>query len=374
VSSLRYLAILRTPGVARPVLGTALASLPIGMLGLAVLLLVENRRGGFTGAGGIVALLGLGTGLGIAAQGRLMDRVGPPRVLLTAAAVQSLALLGLVAALHADAPYWLAATAAFLAGLGEPQVGGCLRALWPNLIPQHQRLAAAALSSIIFELPVLAGPLVLTAALLVVRPELAVLLAGAFFLGGATILGASRAARMWIPRPGVRGALVGGRVLIVAAMQGGVAGLLQVSCAAVTTRWAGLLYATLSVGSLLGTFVYGLRGWPGSVLRQVSVLTGVLTLMLVAAAFARSVVVLGMCVLVVGLVLGPVAVCCFVEAERSAPPGAAVTAFTTVTAVGLAAAAGGTALAGRLADTSGPAAALLTAAALAATATLTVRR
>lgn len=53
----RYVRVLRRSGVARPALGTAVASLPIGMLGLAVLLLVRQSGGGFAHAGAVVAAL-----------------------------------------------------------------------------------------------------------------------------------------------------------------------------------------------------------------------------------------------------------------------------------------------------------------------------
>lgn len=99
-----YAAVLTAPGVRVPVLGTAPAALSIGLLGLAVLPAVERAAGGFAVAGAVGALLGIGTGVGIAVQGRLMDRFGHPPVLLTAAVVQALALVGLVAAIRGGSP------------------------------------------------------------------------------------------------------------------------------------------------------------------------------------------------------------------------------------------------------------------------------
>jgi predicted MFS family arabinose efflux permease len=369
-----YLEVLRRPGVAVPVSGTALASLPIGMLGLAVLLLVNTEQSGFGRAGAVVALLGAGTGIGIAVQGRLMDRFGPPRVLLGSVSIQALSLGALVLTLHRHGPQWLVGATAFAAGLGEPQVGGALRALWPGLVTLRQRVVAAALSSIVFELPVVSGPLILAAALLVMSPEATVLMAGGLFLSGAGVLAASHAARQWKPADptatGVLGPLVSGRVrrvVMVAAAQGVATGLLQVSCAALAaqrhqTSAAGLLYATLSVGSLLGTFLYGQRSWPGNQGRHLVLLTSLPVPVLLAAAAAGNLLSLAPCVLLVGLCLGPVAVCCFLEAEQATPAGTVVAAFTSLTAVGLMATAGGTALAGDLVDRYGTGPALLVAA------------
>ena len=182
-----YLELLRRPGAARPAAGTALASLPIGMLGLSVLLLVQRSTGRFAAAGAVVGLLALGTGVGILAQGRLIDRFGPPRVLLPAVALQLPALLALVLAARASAGMWTLGSMALVAGACEPQVGGSLRGLWSVLAPAEQRQAAIALSSTLFEVAVVTGPLLLVAVLAVTGP------AGGFTTLTAAGLGATAA-------------------------------------------------------------------------------------------------------------------------------------------------------------------------------------
>ena len=91
-------------------------------------------------------------------------------------------------------------------------------------------------------------------------------------------------------------------------------------------------------------------------------LTSLLVPVLCAAASAGNLLVLAPCVLLVGLCLGPVTVCCFLEAEQATPAGTVVAAFTSLTAVGLMSAAGGTVLAGALVDGHGTRPALLAAA------------
>lgn len=375
-----YAAVLKTRGVPVPVLGIALASLSVGFLGLAVLLMIQRDAGGFAAAGTVGALLGVGTGIGIAVQGRLMDRLGHPAVLLGAVALQALALVTLVAAVRSGAPLWVCGGVAFVAGLGEPQVGGSLRALWPTLVAQEHRRTAMALSSIVFELAVVLGPLLLAATMLVAPAEVVVLAGGALFVVGAAVLAGSRAARSWTPVPdtttGLLGPLVSARlrrVLVVTSVQGLVTGLLQVACAAFVTlrgqvALSGVLYAVLSIGSLMSTVVYGALFRSGSPRSHIAKCAGPLAVALLGAAFAPSVTILGLWVFLAGLALGPIAVSCFVEAATVAPADAKVSAFTTLTAAGLFGTAAGTAVAGVLVDASPPFVPWLAAAALTAVA------
>lgn len=92
---------LKLPGVARPALGVAVVSVPIGALSLAMLLLVEASTKRYAVAGLVVAA---GMGCGILTQGRLMDRFGQPKVLITAVLIQFPALLMVVLALRAAGP------------------------------------------------------------------------------------------------------------------------------------------------------------------------------------------------------------------------------------------------------------------------------
>src|ERR687890_2854714 len=87
----RYGALLRLPGARRPVIFSAIGSMPIGMFGLAILLLAEDASGSFAIAGRVVGAFALGNALGAVAQGRLMDRLGQTRVLRPAPVAHALA-------------------------------------------------------------------------------------------------------------------------------------------------------------------------------------------------------------------------------------------------------------------------------------------
>jgi MFS family permease len=356
-----YLEVLRRPGVRRPVTGTVLASAPIGVLGLAVLLVIRRSGGTYATAGLAAGLLALGTATGMVVQGRLIDRYGQPPVLLIAAVVQATALIALVASPPAAVP-----ACAFAAGAAEPQVTASLRALWSDLVPGRLRPAAMTLSSVLFETPVLIGPLLLTLWLLVGPPAGAVLLAAAMFLTGTVLLATSPAARAWrgpdtrdghitgaLRRPAVRA------VLVVTAGHGAVIGAVQVCAAARAASLAGVLYATLSAGSLAGAALLGRRVQSGRPVGWLTGLTAAAGLALVAAAAARPLLVLGAALLVTGGSLGPAGVLTYTLAGRFAPAGRTVEAFTLVTASALGTLAAGAAVAGVLADRIGPARTLL---------------
>ncbi|GAA1639986.1 MFS transporter [Actinoplanes couchii] len=372
-----FLSVFRQPGVCRPAAGAVLASLPVGMLGLAVLLLVQRSEGGFASAGLAVGFLGAGTALGMVVQGRLIDRLGQTRVLLTAAGVQTLAIVGLVLAGNSGV---LAAVlvCAFLSGACEPQVNASMRALWPTLVPVPMLPTAMTLSSVMFEAPVLVGPLLLTAALPFTTPATAILLCAALFTGGALLLATSRASRSWqavrgVPgdrRAGLAGALssAGVRTALLAGIGHGlVIGMVQVSAAALFTERAGLMYAAISVGSLTGALVWGTRLQGGRPALRIAGLLLLCGLAAGAAALTGTPLVFAGALFVLGLGLGPTGVLKFSLAGRTAPPGRAVEAFTMIAAAGVSAIAAGSTLAGAIADRSGPVTALIAAAAVATT-------
>ncbi|NYH91256.1 hypothetical protein [Actinopolymorpha rutila] len=358
--------------------GTALASLPIGFLSLSVLLLVGHSRG-FGVAGVVVAGLTCGTGVGIAVQGRLIDRFGLTTVLLSAVAVQVGAAGCLVVSVWASAPVGLMLLCAVPTGCGEPQVGAPMRALWTVLLPAEERDAAAAISSLLLQLSAVVGPLLLAGLLPFAGRGGSVLAAVGMFAIGTFLLVSSRPARRWHPpvATGRRrvGALESAGVRVVTAIgavQGGIGGLVQVAAAAAGATSgdediALVLYAALATGSLVGTLWYGARTWRGAVDRRMVIQLGLASLALVAGSGSMVVVdrggfavaLLTVSLVAVGLATGPVGVTAYAVVERVAPEGSMVAAFTTLTAAGLTSMALGTAAAGVVCDQAGPAVTLL---------------
>jgi predicted MFS family arabinose efflux permease len=378
-----YLAVLRSPGVPVPAAGAAIASLPIGMLGLGLLLLVRERTGDLAAAGVVVAALGVGTCAGMVAQGLLIDRFGPRPVLPAVAALRALTSVGLVVAATTGGPVGVVAGLAAVVGASEPQVASALRGLWPQLVEPALHPAASALSALLFELPVLAGPLLVTGIALVGPVEWVVLVAAAFAVAGTGLFVASAPARRWravAPRPRrTPGTPAVPAVVVsvgVTAVQALAIGVLQVGAVAVATRQGGApgpLFALLTAGSLIGATWCGPRMRAAS-RRPTPVLLVALAALLVAAAVLPGLPALAACMFLFGLGAGPLGVRCFLDLQTHAPAGSLTTAVTAQVAAGLAATSAGSALAGWSTGAGDTASPLLLAAGVAALTAVAVAR
>src|SRR3954447_3069496 len=103
----RYRALVGIEGVRAPLLLSTAGSMPIGMYGLAILLLAHDVTGSFAVAGRVVGAFSLANAFGAVAQGRMMDRFGQTRVLRVAATGHLPALVALVVAAQAGASAWV---------------------------------------------------------------------------------------------------------------------------------------------------------------------------------------------------------------------------------------------------------------------------
>src|SRR5215217_3053018 len=198
----RYGALLALPGARRPVVLSAVGSMPIGMFGLAILLLAQEATGSFAVAGRIVGAFGLGNAFGAVVQGRLMDRFGQTRVLRSAAVLHALACTGLVLATARDTP--TAALYAFAAagGLSLPQLPAAMRSLWTVLARDaEQRETAYAMVTIVFEVAVLTAPALTAGIVALASPSVAVLVGAAACAAGALGFASTRASLAWRGEP-----------------------------------------------------------------------------------------------------------------------------------------------------------------------------
>src|SRR5918994_3253982 len=123
----RYRALFHVPHVRRLVLSGLLARLPMGMVGLALLLLVRERGGSYGAAGAVSGAYFVATAVGAPIAGRLVDRRGQARILLSRAAIFPTLLAGVCALALLDAPLVLTGAAAAAAGALMPPVGASLR-------------------------------------------------------------------------------------------------------------------------------------------------------------------------------------------------------------------------------------------------------
>jgi MFS family permease len=358
----RYRAVLTLPGAPAPVAASILGSLPIGMFGLAILLLARDTTGSFAVAGRVAGAFGLANAVGAVLQGRMMDRVGQRRVLRPAAVAHFAAMGALVAVAEAGAAAVLLALPAAAGGLTLPQVPAAMRSLWGELTTTAaQRQTAYALVSITFEVAVMTAPVLVAVVTSLAGPAEAVLLAAALCSAGGLAFTLTDASRHWRGEPhdvSWLGPLstVGMRALVVVLLAFGVAvGIVQVAVPAFadahgSAAVGGLLLAALSAGNLTGGLIYGARSWPGIPAARLTVLLLALGTGFALLATASEPIVLACQLALAGLVLAPSTVVGSTLLDHVAPPGTTTEAFAVLVMGIVAGSAAGNALGGALVD------------------------
>ena len=377
----RYLRILRRRAARNPFLASVIGRMPISMAPLATVLLVQQIRGSYGVAGLVTGVYALGATLGTPALGRLVDRVGQPRVIAPAGILSALLLAWLALAAAADGPVPVLLALAAAAGLAAPPLASVTRGTWRVALPDEaDRLAAYALDAVAIEFVFVVGPL-LVGLLLVTTPPAAPLLVTAGLLAlGSIGYARSGAVRAWRPEPhplgdripprsplafpGVRSALAVAVLLALAFAH------LDLSIAA-TAREAlgdpgrvGLLFACIAGGSTAGGLWYGSRTWSRPErLRLPVALTGV-TIGLAAVAVLLGgvegvvrrppVLLLGVLLVSAGMCIAPALIAINNLVDALAPRSRLSEAQAWVSTAYTGGGAAGTALAGLLVDRGGP--------------------
>jgi MFS family permease len=371
-----YRAALTSPGALVPVLASALGRFPIAMIGLATLLYVQAMTGSFAVAGLVSAGTLAGVSLGSVAQGRLMDRGGPTRPLLMAAALFGVAEAALVLAVQSRAATPLLILLALVGGLVQPALPSASRTLWGVLVPAGpHRDAAFSYEAISLEVFFILGPA--AAAFLVAAPwpGTGVAVGASAMVIGSVGFALSRPVRTQErvphgPSIGVLGALArpGMRTVALASLGFGlVIGTVEVGVPAVTAEagspaLGGVLLSAWSIASVLAGVLYSLRPWPRPLHLRLPVLLAVFGACVAAMALTGplgSIPVLVVAMLLAGATITPQATAQSLGVEAVAPAGTATEAFgwvVTAATLGLSA---GQSVAGVVVDGTGPAGAFL---------------
>lgn len=373
MSTSSYRAALTAPGAAVPALFSVLGRFPVAMYGMATLLYVQGATGSFATAGIVSAASLVGVALGSVVQGRCVDRLGPTRPLLVAAALFTVSVTGLFVAVETQVPLVVVAASAVLTGALQPALMGASRALWGRLIPPGARRAAAYnYEAISMEVFFVLGPGL--AAFLVAAPWpgtglLVAALASVVGTIGFALAGAVRAPRPagTGPRLGPLGALArpGVRTVALAGLGFGlVVGGVEVAVPAVTAATGsrvlgGLLISAWSVVSVVAGVGYAVAPWPRPLHLRLPVLLGTFGILVAAMAAAGSLLSLAVVMLVAGAVITPQMTGQSLALELATPDGTASEAFGwVVTAITLGVA-GGQSVAGWAVESAGAPAAFL---------------
>lgn len=289
ISLARYAALLEPRELRHTIAASVIGRLPIGITGLAILLLVQTTRNSFAHGGAAAGFYLAGLALVAPALGRLIDRRGPQRTLLVCSIAFPAALIALVVAVTQAAPAWISLVLAAAAGASFPPITVCMRSYFKLRLPNDALLTTAySLESVLIELIFIVGPMLVALFVAFASAAAAVLFAAACGCAGTLLFLRSPALRGWRIEPRAAGSLLGPLgepsfvALIAVVLCFSMAfGLMEVGVAAYATETgdaalAGVFLGLMSVGSALGGLAYGSRGWHAPLASQFA---GMLALM-----------------------------------------------------------------------------------------------
>jgi len=273
ISLARYAALLEPRDLKQTIAASMIGRLPIGITGLAILLLVQAATDSFSKGGAAAACYVIGLAAVAPALGRLIDRNGPRPALLACSVAFPAALLSLVAAVEARSPVLVLISAA-AAGATFPPITVCMRTYFKQRLRDDALLATAySLESVLIELIFIVGPMLVALFVAAASAAAAVLFAAASGCIGTLLFLRSPPLRSWRIEPRAAGSALGplGRpgfvgLIAIILCYSTAFGLLEIGMTAYATEkgnaaLAGILLGLMSTGSALGGIAYGSRSW-----------------------------------------------------------------------------------------------------------------
>ncbi len=363
--------VLRAPGALSLFATSCVARLPMGALGLLLVLHTQQISGSYARGGLATGAYAIALAASNPLLARIVDRRGQTAVLRIGAPLCAAAIVAL-AVLPDGAPLGAILVGAAAAGMFQPPVGACMRALWPVLLDgADRRHAAYALEGVVLEIVYICGPVAIVAGIGSWSTSAALLACAGFLLVGDLAFSAHPISRGWRPHADTARDLTGAlrgrgvRVLIAVFVLCGLAvGAVEVVVPATLDatghrELTGLLLGVWGVGSMLAGLAIGHVGAAPDPPRR-------LALLLVAWGAGHALIgasgapaALAVTLLIAGATIAPMFVSANGMLDDLAPPGTLTEAFTwtsTGIAVGIAA---GSALSGVLVEAASPALAMV---------------
>jgi len=359
ISLARYAALLKPREMRQTITASMIGRLPIGITGLAILLLVQTATGSFASGGAATACYVIGLATVAPALGRIIDRSGPRATLLACGLAFPAALIALVLAVHFLASPLLTLSFAAAAGATFPPITVCMRTYFKQRLGDDALLSAAySLESVLIELIFIVGPMLVALFVAVSSPSQAVLFSAACGLAGTLLFLRSppllawriepRAARSLLGPLAERGFLPLIGVILCYSMA---FGLLEIGLTAYATErgniaLAGVLLGLMSAGSALGGLAYGSRSWHFPLVRQFALMLALMGAGLSVLALPWTPWPFAIWAVFAGVVLAPALIIQSMLVAKTARPEHVTEAFTwsasaLLSGVGIGVAAGG---------------------------------
>lgn len=337
----QYRDFFRKPDVAT-LMGVALFSrMPIGMVGLAMLMYLRENLGSFALAGSVSGIYFVAMAIGAPVQGRLIDRTGPKLVLAVTGLVHPASLLAILVAAQSGAGFAAVAAAAACAGLFAMPITVLTRTLWRHRFTREDdRRRAFAVDAVMIELNFTLGPAIVAGVLAGAGTRAAFALAIGVTVAALLIFVASPALRYFRPENhGERrmlGPLTDRRLLQVFAATFGLTvsfGFLEVGYPGYATALSapalgGIFLSVNSLGSAVGGAIFGGLTLRLTIERQFAAVAGLMVAPLLLHYFIVAPGAFGVVAFLAGAAIAPCITCQSVLVSRLAPPHYATEAFT----------------------------------------------
>jgi len=336
--------------------------LPIGMCGLAILLLVQAARGSFSTAGATTGCYVAGLALMAPALGRFIDRHGPWSALLFCSFLFPASLAALIAAVLTGASALVVFACAAAAGATFPPITVCMRTFLRQRFADEAALTTAySIDSVLIEVMFIAGPMLVALLVAMASPAIAVACAAACGFIGVQLFLRSAPLRQWRIEQrtaSILGPLAERRfiaLVMIVACYAIAFGLTEIGVAAYAAEanrpaLAGVFLGVMSAGSAFGGLAYGSRHWRRPLARQFSVTLAVMGLGLLPLALPWQIAAFAVFSTLGGIVMAPALIIQSMLVAKTARPEHATEAFTWSTSALLAGVGVGMALGGALVE------------------------
>ena len=326
-----YAPLFRVPGATRFIAGTALSRTGGAMFGVAVIIMISERRGSF-GLAGAVSAVGLAV-LAVAGPtlGRLIDKHGQRRVALPFVIVSAISGLTVAVMSWRDAPVW---TLFFFYGLSSvlPEPGPMSRARWAHIFRDDpdQLHTAMSFEQVADEASFVLGPVLAVLVSTLWFPEAGLLLAELLFTVGVLAFLAARAteppvvphedrpAGLAVRRPGL---LLVATTLVMTGVIFGANEVVAVAYAKEqgATSFSSVILGGFALGSTIAGIVFGSRVFRSTLTRRLLLAAAAMFVLEVPALFVGGLWPLVVVMVVAGSATAPMLITSLSLAQRLVP-------------------------------------------------------
>ena len=317
ISLAPYRVVLASPEL-RYLFGASIVGrLPIGMTGLAILLLVQSASQSFAAGGATTGCYVAGLACVAPAIGRVIDRRGPRTMLMVCAMLFPASLAALLAAVSLRAPSVAIFACAGLAGASFPPITVCMRTYLRQRVTEASLSTAYSLDSVLIETMFIVGPLLVALFVAFASATAAVWFAAGSALIGVFLFLRSSALRQWRIEPRTHATLLGPlaqrrfvTLILVVVCYAIAFGLTELGAAAYAAEagrpaLAGVFLGLMSVGSAFGGLAYGSAHWHTPLLRQFSATLAIMGAGLAVLAAPWQLAAFALLSILAGVVMAP---------------------------------------------------------------------